>query len=79
MSEQRIVMKCKICDRHIEDYDPEFNRMEITESFSVDICQDCIDRFMKWQGSRIARLFPTKAMKKMMERKGRLDSMENVS
>ncbi len=62
-------MECVLCKKKIENYVAEFNRLEIGESLSVGICQDCIDKFMKWQGSKIARLFPTKAMKKMLNKK----------
>ena len=35
----------------------------------VDICQDRIEKFIKWQGSIFAKLFPTKAMKKRFGQK----------
>ena len=57
-------MECVICKKPIEKYDSNFNHLKIDESCSVDICQDCIDKFMKWQGSVLTRLFPTNSMKK---------------
>jgi hypothetical protein len=55
-------MECILCKKEIKNYSAEFNRFE-----NVDICQDCIDRFMRWQGSRMAKLFPTKSLKKRFE------------
>jgi hypothetical protein len=38
--------------------------LKIDEQHAADICQKCIDKFVKWQGAIYADLFPTKAMKK---------------
>jgi hypothetical protein len=57
-------MKCILCGRDIGNYNAEFNRLRIDESRGADICEDCIDRFAKWQGSKIVRMFPTRALKK---------------
>lgn len=57
-------MNCTLCKKPIHNYNPEFNQLKIDESQSADICQDCIDKFLKWQQSIFANLFPTKAMKK---------------
>jgi len=57
-------MDCLLCKKPIKNYNPIFNHMKIDESCSVDICQDCIDKFNKHQGSLSAKLYPTKAMKK---------------
>lgn len=55
---------CSLCGREISRYSQELNHLEIDESHSADLCQDCIDRFIRWQGKVISRLFPTKVMKK---------------
>ncbi|VVB78965.1 Uncharacterised protein [uncultured archaeon] len=57
-------MDCTLCKKPIEKYDANFNHFVIDESCSADICQSCIDKFFKWQGSLYAKLFPTTAMKK---------------
>jgi hypothetical protein len=36
----------------------------IDENHEADICQQCIDKFFKWQQGVYARLFPTSAAKK---------------
>ncbi|MBU0757770.1 MAG: hypothetical protein KKF44_06890 [Nanoarchaeota archaeon] len=62
-------MKCSLCDKLIEKYSVEFNHFKIDDSHSAEICQECIDKFFRWQGELYARLFPTKAMKKRFNRK----------
>jgi hypothetical protein len=57
-------MKCNLCGQEIKGYDPAFHHLEIDDSHAVDICQGCIDRIFKWQGSIYSRLFPTSALKK---------------
>jgi hypothetical protein len=57
-------MKCTLCSREIKDYSPAFNHLEIDDSHSAELCQNCIDKFVKWYGSMCANLFPTKALKK---------------
>jgi hypothetical protein len=61
-------MKCVLCGQPIKNYNEEFHRLKIDDSCSADICQDCIDKFMRWQGSKIAKLFPTRALKKRYAR-----------
>jgi len=57
-------MDCALCKKPIEKYDSNFNHLKIDESNSVDICQNCIDKFFEWQGNISAKLYPTKFMKK---------------
>lgn len=58
------IMRCALCGRLIDGYAPTFNRLELGEGREAHLCAGCIDRFLKWQGERYARLFPTAAMKK---------------
>jgi hypothetical protein len=58
-------MKCTLCKASIHDYSPDFNHLNIGESQSADICQACIDKFVRWQQNLYARLFPTAALKKI--------------
>ena len=62
-------MKCNLCNQPITNYDPAFHHLMINDSCAVDICSECIDKFVKWQGSIYKNLFPTKAMKKMYKEK----------
>ncbi|MEX2680334.1 MAG: hypothetical protein Q6373_001930 [Candidatus Sigynarchaeota archaeon] len=57
-------MKCSLYEKEIADYSADFNHLMIDEQHSADICSGCIEKFVKWQGKKIAVLFPTKAMKK---------------
>lgn len=61
-------MICKLCEKPIEKYSPVLNNLKIDETHSVDICQDCAHKFTNWQGQIIAKLFPTKAMKKRFQK-----------
>jgi hypothetical protein len=57
-------MKCSLCEKAIIDYNAGFHHLVIDDTHSVDICPECIDKLMKWQGKILASLFPTKALKK---------------
>lgn len=57
-------MDCALCKKPIENYNEALNHLIIDDSCAVDICQNCIDKFFKWQRGVYARLFPTNAMKK---------------
>ena len=62
-------MDCVLCKKPIEKYNAKINQLKIDESHSVEICSDCIDKFLKWQKSVFATLFPTKAAKKWASKK----------
>lgn len=51
----------------IQNYQPACN--DKTSLRGGDICQECIDKFLKGEGSICAKLFPTKAMKKRFGQK----------
>ncbi|PIZ56559.1 hypothetical protein COY28_00885 [Candidatus Woesearchaeota archaeon CG_4_10_14_0_2_um_filter_57_5] len=57
-------MDCALCKRPIADYDVVFNRLELDDGVAVDICASCVEKFSEWQGRLIAKMFPTKLMKK---------------
>ncbi len=57
-------MECTLCGKPIHNYDAAYNHLKIDETHAADICPECIDRFIKWQQSIYARLFPTSAVKK---------------
>lgn len=61
-------MKCVLCEKEIKDYNSSFNHLVIDENRSVDICQECITKFVKWQGKMLAVLFPTRALKKRYDK-----------
>ncbi|MFH1399934.1 MAG: hypothetical protein ABIH41_00295 [Nanoarchaeota archaeon] len=56
---------CALCGETIDQYDPALHRLRIKDDAFVDICPPCIDAFTAWQSKVLARLFPTKAMKKI--------------
>ena len=62
-------MKCTLCDKAIENYNPGFHHLKINESKSADICQGCLDRIVQWQARIVTKLFPTKALKRRWENK----------
>ncbi|NHJ01824.1 MAG: DUF2197 domain-containing protein [Candidatus Heimdallarchaeota archaeon] len=61
------MVKCTLCNEQIKNYTPEFNQLEINESYSVYICQSCVEKFVKWQQRKFAKLFPTKRAKKLLK------------
>jgi hypothetical protein len=62
-------MICKLCDHEIKNYNAALHHLVLDEKHDVDICQECVDKLINWQGSIIARLFPTKMLKKRFEKK----------
>jgi len=63
-------MHCTLCQKLIANYSPEYNHLVIDETHDAEICAECIDKFVRWQRSIFARLYPTKAIKKMFGKKG---------
>ncbi|HRK21946.1 MAG TPA: hypothetical protein PLX06_09060 [Fimbriimonadaceae bacterium] len=61
-------MECALCGNALVEPSDELNRLELDDGRSVLICTACIDRFLKWQGARIAKLFPTSALKRRFNR-----------
>lgn len=57
-------MDCTLCGKSIENYRPELHCLYIDDGHKADICPECMDKIMKWQGEKYAVLFPTNAMKK---------------
>ena len=60
---------CRLCGKPISDYTERFNTLPLDEESSVDLCQACIDKFLRWQQERFAKLFPTAAIKKRFEKR----------
>jgi hypothetical protein len=58
------IMKCSLYENEIRNYILDFNHLRINELHTINVCQECIDKFVKWQQKIIARLFPTNALKK---------------
>jgi len=61
-------MNCKLCGSNIKKYSPEFNHLQIDQTHEIDVCEECVEKFMKWRQEVIARLFPTKIMKKILQK-----------
>jgi hypothetical protein len=61
-------MNCKLCEGQIKNYNLEFNHLKIDETHEVDLCEECIEKFTKWRQKVLARLFPTKMMRKISQK-----------
>jgi len=61
-------MDCTLCRKPIKGYNPDFNHLKIDESNALEICPECMEKFIKWQQGIYAKLFPTKAAKKRLGR-----------
>ena len=61
-------MTCALCKKPIDNYNPEFHCLKIDESRSVDICQNCTDKFLNWRRTIFSELFPTKSAKKWIKK-----------
>lgn len=59
------MVSCILCGKKIVNYNPVFNQLVINDSISVDFCESCIDKFSKWRMNVLAKLFPTKAAKRL--------------
>ncbi|MFH1811746.1 MAG: hypothetical protein ABIJ09_23605 [Pseudomonadota bacterium] len=62
-------MKCALCQEPIEDYCVELHQLKLNEHKAADICDACARKFITWHGEKLAKLFPTKAMKRMYGKK----------
>jgi len=61
--------KCVLCKRPIQGYDSRFNCLMIDDIIEADLCQACIDKFLRWQQKVFACLFPTGAAKRIQSRR----------
>jgi len=61
-------MNCTLCGSQIKNYNPVFNHIPINDTRSADICTECVQKIVKWQQDIYAKLFPTKAAKKLTEK-----------
>lgn len=59
-----IIMKCNLCNKDIKKFNLELNQFEVDHDKVINVCQDCVDKFLKWQQKVFAKLFPTALMKK---------------
>jgi protein-arginine kinase activator protein McsA len=62
-------MQCALCQESIEDYSVELHQLKLDEQRAVHICDACSRKFVAWHGQKLAKLFPTKAMKRMQGKK----------
>ena len=62
------IHKCALCEKIVDQYTKSLNNFEIDENRSVDICSECIKKFVKWQQKHYATLFPTKTAKKFLKK-----------
>lgn len=61
-------MNCKLCESPIKNYSSEFNHLKIDQTHEIDVCEECIEKFTKWRQQILAKLFPTKTMKKFLKK-----------
>ncbi|MFW9905434.1 MAG: hypothetical protein ACFFFH_13925 [Candidatus Thorarchaeota archaeon] len=61
-------MECTLCKEQIKKYTPEFNQLAINESLNVHVCHSCVNKFVKWQQRKFAKLFPTKRAKQLFKK-----------
>jgi hypothetical protein len=62
-------MKCFLCEKNIDGYNQEFNQLTANDLKTVDVCQECIKKFVKWQQGLFAKLYPTTMAKKWVNKK----------
>lgn len=55
---------CALCRRPIADHRPDVHGLRLPAGRVVDLCEECVRAVVTWQGERLARLFPTRAMKR---------------
>jgi hypothetical protein len=65
-----MTIKCILCGNEIKNYHADLNSLEIDETRTVDICSECIRKFLTWQQEKYATLFPTKRAKKFGKKHG---------
>ncbi len=58
-------MTCTLCQQPIERYSAELHRLHLDEEVAVDICDACAHKLVKWHAEKLARLFPTRTMKRL--------------
>ena len=68
-AEEPTRMNCVLCDKTIANYSSALHNLRIDDARAVDICDECIRKFVRWHGEKLAKLFPTKAMKKLHGRR----------
>ncbi len=61
-------MKCVLCQQAIESYDIAYHQLQLSETKTVKICSDCTKKFLKWQQSIFAQIYPTKQAKKFAKK-----------
>ena len=62
-------MNCALCQEPIDNYSVELHQLKIDEGRAADICDACSHKFVAWHGQKLAKLFPTRAMKRMYGKK----------
>jgi hypothetical protein len=62
---------CSLCSAPIADYVPALHHLRLPNQAEVDICDACSKALAEWHAEKLARLFPTRQMKKLVGRKRR--------
>ena len=62
-----VFKKCSLCENEISNYSKKFNHLKIDDGHTYEICQNCMDKIIKWQQDKFTNLFPTSALKKKLK------------
>lgn len=62
-------MLCSLCEKPIENYNEQYNQLELNNSKKVYLCEDCIQKIMHWRQEILTKLFPTTGAKKWLNKK----------
>ena len=62
---------CALCSEEISPYSKELHHVVLDANKEVDICDRCSTRLADWHAEKLARLFPTKQMKRFASRRRR--------
>ena len=58
--------KCVLCEKSIENHDPDIHTLHIDDQRVVEICERCIQKLVRWHRDKLAKMFPTKATKRYL-------------
>ena len=57
-------MRCTLCEQPIDNHSPDMHTLRLTTDRVLEICDACARAILDWQAEKLARLFPTRALKR---------------
>lgn len=57
-------MRCSLCEQPIDHHSPEIHTLRLHADRVVELCDACTRAILDWQVEKLARLFPTRALKR---------------